>query len=186
VDFRPTKRCSVCRATKELDEFPVDKTKADGRMYRCRDCDNARSRRYYEANRDAVRERASARAQAKPPRSCKVCRQPTPSARHSYCDRCRPAAARGRERRRNRQRNRPSSAEQGYGYAHKQLRKRVAAVVEAGRAACARCGEPIRSDEPWDLGHDDNDRSLYSGPEHRCCNRATSGRPKKQVASGRW
>ena len=179
------KTCSVCGATKEIEGFPRDATKPDGRMIRCRDCDNARSRRYYEANRDALLARMAEQRQAKAVvRACVVCSQPTPTARHSYCDRCRPAAARYRERRRNSLRSRPSSRQQGYGYEHKRTRKRVAAVVEAGRAVCWRCGLPIHPDEPWDLGHDDSDRSLYAGPEHRRCNRATAGRRK--TSSRRW
>jgi hypothetical protein len=47
-------------------------------------------------------------------------------------------------------------------------------MVEAGIARCARCGELIARGEPWDLGHiDGTERMVYSGPEHRRCNRAT-------------
>jgi hypothetical protein len=48
---------------------------------------------------------------------------------------------------------------------------------------CARCGERIEPGEPWDLGHDDVDRSRYTGPEHRRCNRSTRG---VRVVSQRW
>lgn len=186
------KTCTTCGVTKQIEDFPRDATRLDGRMTRCRDCDNARSRRYYEANRDALLARMAEQrlAKAGEPRVCVVCGELPPTARHSYCDRCRPAAARYRERRRNRQRSRPTAAAQGYGYEHKKMRERVAAVVAAGRAVCWRCGRRIAPAEPWDLGHDDKDRSLYAGPEHRRCNRATAGRrvvrDEQPAASRRW
>ena len=71
----------------------------------------------------------------------------------------------------------------GYGYQHKKLRAQIAPEVEAGRTNCWRCREPIRKGQAWDLGHDDDDRTKYRGPEHAhaadCTaggNRATAGR----------
>ena len=54
-------------------------------------------------------------------------------------------------------------------------RRMLSARVEAGLEYCARCGERILQGEPWDLGHDDYDRRLYLGPEHRRCNRSAAG-----------
>jgi hypothetical protein len=75
---------------------------------------------------------------------------------------------------------RPPAAARGYGSRHAALRKRLAPTVAVGLAVCARCGEPIAPGEPWDLGYDDLDRTRYNGPEHRCCNRATSGRRRRR------
>jgi hypothetical protein len=75
-----------------------------------------------------------------------------------------------------RRRLRPSPEDRGYGPAHKAARSQLEPFVLAGGVKCARCGESIRPGEPWDLGHVDGDRTRYSGPEHRYCNRATTGR----------
>jgi hypothetical protein len=69
-----------------------------------------------------------------------------------------------------------SERARGYGWPHQKLRKRYELFVGAGLVDCARCGQRIEPGEVWDLGHDDFDRSRYSGPEHRGCNRATAGR----------
>lgn len=67
------------------------------------------------------------------------------------------------------------TTDHGYGAEHEKRRKREAELVEAGQAICWRCNNPILPNTPWDLGHDDNDRTQYMGPEHRACNRATKG-----------
>ena len=72
-----------------------------------------------------------------------------------------------------------TTAERGYGTFHKNLRRAYALKVDAGLVDCARCGKRIEPGAPWDLGHDDHDRSRYTGPEHRACNRATNGRRPK-------
>jgi hypothetical protein len=72
--------------------------------------------------------------------------------------------------------NQAKTAARGYGAAHQALRRRWATQVALGRVDCARCGRPIRPGDEWDLGHDDHDRSRYTGPEHQACNRATYGR----------
>jgi len=45
--------------------------------------------------------------------------------------------------------------------------------VRTGMVACARCGRLINPDEAWDMGHDDENRSVHIGPEHVRCKRAT-------------
>jgi hypothetical protein len=136
-------------------------------------------------------------------RICARCDQPTLTGRHRYCaehvrgwklarlarrDR-RPLSVEEqeerlrRERERERRRIRPPAAARGYGAEHRLLRKRLQALVATGEVACARCARLIFPGEPWDLGHDDYDRTVYAGPEHRRCNRATS---KRRRHSRRW
>lgn len=83
-----------------------------------------------------------------------------------------------------------STSGRGYGWQHQKLREQYKPLVESGRATCWRCGEPIHPNAKWDLGHDDNDRTITRGPEHigRECpaggNRATASRrdePKAQA-----
>ena len=62
----------------------------------------------------------------------------------------------------------------GYGGKHQALRKRVAVLVASGAAVCWRCSRPILPWMAWDLGHDDYDRNIYRGPEHRRCNRSSA------------
>jgi hypothetical protein len=77
-----------------------------------------------------------------------------------------------------------TTVERGYGQEHRRQRAQLAPMVESGQATCVRCGGWIAPGTPWDLGHDDRDRSVWTGPEHRKCNRATAGRwPKRRVQS---
>jgi len=82
---------------------------------------------------------------------------------------------------------RPSSHRRGYTRQHRELRESEERRVATGTVRCARgakckdaelvggelVGGLIRPGDAWDLGHDDYDRSKYSGPEHAGCNRAT-------------
>jgi hypothetical protein len=76
-------------------------------------------------------------------------------------------------RNRERERVHPQRNRGKYGQRHRVVRARLAPVVATGTVACVRCGKLILQGEPWDLGHDDLDRSRYAGPEHASCNRAT-------------
>ena len=71
-----------------------------------------------------------------------------------------------------------------YGQAlHRNTRKALVPLVAAGGVNCVRCGEPIEPGTPWDLGHDDRDPSVISGPEHAGCNRTA---PHRCNTSRRW
>ena len=66
----------------------------------------------------------------------------------------------------------------GYNAAHDQLRRTYQRRMNHGETfQCWRCGDPINP-ELWHLGHDDNDRDTYRGPECPPCNLAsrTTGR----------
>ena len=71
---------------------------------------------------------------------------------------------------------RGTSTARGYGQAHRTTRAAWAPLVQAGGVRCWRCGQLIEPGEPFDLGHDDHDRSITRGPEHQRCNRSAAGR----------
>ena len=93
-----------------------------------------------------------------------------PRSTGSRAGRC-PACSRAHDRARG------SREERGYGAAHRRTRATWQARMDAGETIrCWRCTEPITYGEPWDLGHDDHDRSITHGPEHAHCNRSAAGR----------
>lgn len=70
-----------------------------------------------------------------------------------------------------------------YDRAHRRLRAQLAPLVAAGQATCWRCTELIPPGAPWDLGHDDDDPSLYRGPEHQRCSRAAGADKRNEAAN---
>jgi len=77
-----------------------------------------------------------------------------------------------------------TAIQKGYGARHRSLRQRFARLVRSGQARCVRCGLPIAPNELWDLGHDDLDRSAWTGPEHRRCDRgAAAARMNRERAA---
>ena len=71
---------------------------------------------------------------------------------------------------------RGTTTQRGYGATHKALRAQWRARIDRGGVTCARCHKPLVKGAPFDLGHDDKDRSKYNGPEHVSCNRSAGGR----------
>ena len=180
--------CSVCGSA------PKVKGKS-----RCRECllayDRERSRRYYAEHRAAILERDREqyaaglrdylKKPAKPPKPCKRCGERlTPTSRHSYCEPC-GRLVRASSWGPRKPREKCSERDRGYGWPHQKLRRQWAVSVERGEVACARCGRLIGAGEPWDLGHHDRDRSVYTGPEHRWCNRRTKAHQKARGVTTR-
>lgn len=86
-----------------------------------------------------------------------------------------------------------NTTERGYGVAHTAERQRWAPHVTAGHVPChaRRCleaedgrGRTIRPGTPWDLGHTP-DRTAWTGPEHRRCNRSEGARRGNQARGQR-
>jgi hypothetical protein len=78
--------------------------------------------------------------------------------------------------------HRLNAHQRGYDAKHKRIRAHYAPLVQAGRITCWRCGHKIQPTDTWDLGHDDNNRAIYRGPEHaNQCNRAAAGRKSQAM-----
>jgi hypothetical protein len=84
-----------------------------------------------------------------------------------------------------------STTARGYGSAHRAERAHWLPHVEAGQVNCHAkvCLMQTRRILPgslWDLGHTE-DRTAWTGPEHRRCNRADGGRRRHRADSpNRW
>lgn len=63
-----------------------------------------------------------------------------------------------------------TSSQRGYGTEHQRLRRTWVDRVARGDVDCWRCHQPILPGTDWQLGHDDDDRTKYRGPEHAKCN----------------
>ena len=59
--FEDNHRCPRCGEVKPINAFYGDKSKSIGRRFICRECDLAKSRAYYQANREAKLAKAKAR-----------------------------------------------------------------------------------------------------------------------------
>ena len=89
------------------------------------------------------------------------------------------------EHRQQRERARGTRQERGYDAGHDRLRAEWEPRVATGTVVCWRCGRLIKPGTPWDLGHDDVDRTRYRGPEHAHeCNRAAAGRAAHHQSPG--
>lgn len=80
------------------------------------------------------------------------------------------------EHTRARDKARGTRQERGYDARHQRLRRQYQLRMEAGEVfACWRCQRELDRDA-WTLGHCDDDRSVYHGPECPPCDYATTGR----------
>jgi hypothetical protein len=86
------RRCSRCGEMREVGEFARDRSKRRRRKSWCKRCDAARSRAYYERNRErklaAVKVHQAKLREERGPRLC-ACGAPTVSRRSRYCEACR-------------------------------------------------------------------------------------------------
>ena len=56
------KRCTICKQTKEFEEFNKNKSKKDGLNTLCKECSRRRSKQYYKENPDKHKQEVRKRA----------------------------------------------------------------------------------------------------------------------------
>lgn len=185
----PIRYCPKCDRMQEETNFGGDRSKASGFKSLCKTCDQEKARAWYRRNRR--RKIAYVQARVTPvDRRC-ACGRPTWAVQSPYCDQHSEEARYGRAwRAKIRRRNSgvkhvKSTNERGYGRRHQALRKTWQRQVDLGIVICWRCGNPIAPGSPWDLGHDDVDRTVYRGPEHQACNRSHRSRERMRF-SRKW
>lgn len=85
---------------------------------------------------------------------------------------------------------RAGTTDRGYGSAHQRERAKWVPVIASGNGRChaITCMMPTRwipPGSPWDLGHNEQ-RTRWTGPEHRRCNRADGGRRRHRKGRRAW
>lgn len=80
-----------------------------------------------------------------------------------------------------------STTARGYGAEHQRERARWAPLVAAGGVPCHRPGHRhlLLPGQPWDLGHHEDGRPGWRGPECRRGNRVAGGRNGAAVVNAR-
>ncbi len=191
----PIKLCRGCGLFYPLSDFYDDPSKEDGHSTECRGCQSTRAWDRYQGKRDEILAKARfERTGSRASRLCRVCEEPTWKPKSPYCkkhsDEALDRQMRKRHRRkymtehekelaRERERRKKIAINARlpywiYGNNHQRTRRQWVPLVATGNVACWRCGELIRPDEKWHLGHVDGDPTRYAGPEHVHCNCATA------------
>ena len=83
---------------------------------------------------------------------------------------------------RARDKARGTRQQRGYDNDHDKLRATYVAQLRAGHTlTCWRCTGDITTEADLHVGHDDHDRSITRGPEHRLCNLRAAGHGRTQT-----
>lgn len=69
---------------------------------------------------------------------------------------------------------------------HRRRRQAGQRDVDAGRANCWRCGRWLPPGQPWHVGHDDYDRTIYRGTECVPCNLDAAARANAASRRGTY
>jgi len=197
-------KCRVCGHVGTVGEFVRDRSRisSGGFKSRCRECDRALSKAYYQRVRERkARQHLERRLASHGPRMCEWpdgCDQKATTQRSHYCSKHRQVAidnrlqrrgkmsmwglmvAREKDARRTAQRKAlgQTTVSRGYGRVFVKTKEEWQRRFDAGEFThcrdvhCLLPGVLIGAGIPWDLGHAPD--GSIRGPEHRRCNRATA------------